>query len=231
MTGTGVAVDVSGDEDQQPPQKKTSTQPHRILCPLFARHPRPGLREMAVTSRYSVFMRRDLDAERTRALLSALGRAARGPGRIYLTGGTSAVLEGWRLSTIDADLKLDPEPAGIFEAIRDVKQRLQVNIELASPDDFIPSLPRWRDRSRWIVRHGEVDFFHYDFYAQALAKVERGHDRDLADATQMVQRQLVELDRLWSLFESIEPDLLRYPGLDPEAFRAKVTAWTEGPDD
>lgn len=40
-------------------------------------------------------------------------------------------------------------------------------------DDFIPSLPGWRDRSVFIARHGAVDFYHYDCSAQALAKVER----------------------------------------------------------
>ncbi|HET6613718.1 MAG TPA: hypothetical protein VFG83_17080, partial [Kofleriaceae bacterium] len=79
-------------------------------------------------------MRSELDAGKARRLLRELGNAARGPGRIYLTGGTSAVLEGWRRSTVDADLKLDPEPAGIFEGISRLKDALDVNIELASPE-------------------------------------------------------------------------------------------------
>ena len=60
------------------------------------------------------------------------------PGRVYLTGGATAVLHGWREMTIDIDLKADPQPAGFFEAIAHVKESESVNVELASTDDFIP---------------------------------------------------------------------------------------------
>jgi hypothetical protein len=163
-----------------------------------------------------------------RALLRALGEAAQGPGRIYLTGGTTAVLEGWRRSTIDADLKLDPEPAGIFEAIGRIKNELGVNIELASPDDFIPALPGWRERSRFIGTWGRVEFYHYDDYGQVLAKIERGHDRDLDDASQMVARGLVELQELRRLFGAIESEIVRFPHIDASAFRAKVESFLRG---
>jgi hypothetical protein len=167
-------------------------------------------------------MRAELNADRVRALLKALGEAARGPGRIYLTGGTTAVLGGWRTSTVDADLKLDPEPPGVFEAIRRIKDELDVNVELASPDDFIPPLPGWEGRSRFIARHGPVDFYHYDDYAQALAKIERGHDRDLADVRAMLERALVEPGELRRHFAAIEPGLLRYPAIDADDFSKKV---------
>jgi hypothetical protein len=170
-------------------------------------------------------MRAPLDRDRTRALLEALGRAARGPGTIYLTGGTTAVLLGIRASTVDADLKLDPEPPGIFDAIRRIKDELSVNVELASPDDFIPPLPGWRDRSVFIERIGSVDFYHYDPYAQALAKIERGHPRDLGDVGALCARGLVDPAELSRLFDAIEPDIVRYPALDAELFRQKVVAF------
>lgn len=132
------------------------------------------------------------------------------------------MLDGWRNSTVDADLKLDPEPPGVFEAIRRIKDDLDVNVELASPDDFIPPLPGWRQRSRFIARHGEVDFYHYDDYAQALAKIERGHDRDLADVRAMIGRGLIEPTELRRLFVAIQPELVRYPAVDPEVFSQKV---------
>lgn len=167
-------------------------------------------------------MRRELDKARVAALMSELGRAATGAGKVYLTGGTSAVLEGWRPATVDADLKFDPEPPGIFEAIGRIKDLLELNVELASPDDFIPALPGWQERSRFIARHGEVDFYHYDFYAQALAKIERGHGRDLADAREMVRRGLVDPPELERLFEAVKPGLIRYPAVDPDVFRLKL---------
>ena len=154
--------------------------------------------------------------------MRALGKAAHSDGRVYLVGGSSAVLVGWRETTLDVDLKLDPEPAGIFEAIALAKQSLNVNVELAAPDDFIPPLPGWRDRSTFIERHGRVDYFHYDFHAQALAKIERGHQVDVDDVRAMHARGLIEPTRLMKLFEAIEEALVRYPAIDPSAFRAKV---------
>ncbi len=64
--------------------------------------------------------------------MAELGRHATGPGRVYLVGGSSIVLlEKGRESTIGVDLKLDPEPAGIFEAIAAVKDALEGNINPA----------------------------------------------------------------------------------------------------
>ena len=164
------------------------------------------------------------DAARVRELMRRLGEEARGPGRVYLVGGASAVVIGWRETTLDVDLKLDPEPAGVFEAIARAKDALDINVELAAPDEFIPPLPDWQARSRFITRHGPVDFLHYDFHAQALAKIERGHDLDRRDVAAMHAHGLIEPDRLLTFLDRIEPGLLRYPAIDPQAFRAKVHA-------
>lgn len=54
-------------------------------------------------------MRPTVDEERLRELARALGRAAGHPTRLYLTGGASAVLEGWRASTVDVDVRFEPD--------------------------------------------------------------------------------------------------------------------------
>lgn len=159
----------------------------------------------------------------------ALGRRVRGAGRIYLTGGATAVLHGWRSMTIDIDLKPDPEPPGFFEALAILKDELDVNIELACPDQFIPAIPGWRERSLFISRHGPLDFFHYDPYGQALAKLQRRHDRDLRDVQSMRQAGLIRADRLQEMFDSIAPDLIRYPGIDAPSFRAAVIEFCQEP--
>ena len=161
-------------------------------------------------------------ADKVRELMRRLGRAARSSGRIYLVGGSSAVLVGWRETTVDIDLKLDPEPEGVFDAIARAKEALNINVELAAPDDFIPSLPGWRERSPFIDRYGSVDYYHYDFYAQALAKLERGHELDWSDVREMGRRRLIRVERLIELYESVEPALVRYPAIDPPSFRKKV---------
>ncbi|MBI4484826.1 MAG: hypothetical protein HY655_02335 [Acidobacteria bacterium] len=164
-------------------------------------------------------MRAPVDAGRLHALMRHLGAAARRPGRVYLTGGATAVLEGWRPSTIDIDLKMVPDQDELFRAIPRLKDELSINVELASPADFIPELPGWDARSRAIRTEGVLTFCHYDFYAQALAKIERGHAIDIEDVEQMIRRGLIEPPRLIEFFDAIERDLVRYPAIDPRSFR------------
>jgi hypothetical protein len=115
----------------------------------------------AFRSTISDTMRAETDAAKLMAFMAELGNRVRGPGRIYFAGGATAILHGWRSATIDVDLKPDPEPPGLFEALTVLKDELDINVELA-PDQFIPALPGWRERSLSIARHGQIEFFHYD---------------------------------------------------------------------
>jgi hypothetical protein len=173
-------------------------------------------------------MRPPVDASRIRTLARELGRVAREPVRIYLTGGSTAVIEGWRESTVDVDLRLEPEAEELLRALPELKERLQINIELASPPDFIPELPAWRERSPLLFSEGNVSFHHFDPYSQALSKIERGFQHDLSDLTAMIARDLVEPTRLRSLYEQIEPELYKYPAIDASTFRAKLDAALAG---
>ena len=85
-------------------------------------------------------MRHLADEARIVAFVRALGRATREPVRLYLTGGATAVLQGWRVSTIDIDIHLEPDSDLVLREIPALKERLSINIELASPADFIPEL-------------------------------------------------------------------------------------------
>lgn len=154
--------------------------------------------------------------------MELLGNRIQKKGRVYLTGGGSAVLFGWRESTIDIDIKPSPESDEIFQAIASLKNELDLNIELASPGDFIPPLPGWEERSLFIQNSGSLHFFHYDFYAQALSKIERGHEQDLQDVQSMFSQGLIQPEKLLHLFESIRPNLIRYPAVDADDFEKKV---------
>ena len=166
-------------------------------------------------------MRAPLDAERLTAFLAELGRVA-GSGRLYLTGGATAILEGWRASTIDVDLRVEPDDDAVMRAIPELKERLDVNVELASPPDFIPELPGWRERSPFVRRFGALDVHHFDPYSQALAKIERGFDHDLEDVREMIGRGLVDPAEALALFDAIESELYRYPAIDPADFARRV---------
>jgi hypothetical protein len=169
-------------------------------------------------------MRPPVDEPGLRELARRLGRVASGPTRIYLTGGATAVLEGWRGSTADVDLRFEPDPDELLRELPTLKESLGVNIELASPPDFVPELPGWRERSPLVFREGNVAVHHFDFYSQALSKIERGFGQDLDDVGKMIESELVAPARLRKLYETIEPELYRYPAIDPAAFRRKVEA-------
>ena len=73
-----------------------------------------------------------------------------------------------------------------------------------------------------MCRVGAIDVHHLDPYSQALSKVERGFEHDLAVVEAMLNAGLVECGLALELFGRIEADLYRYPAIDPAAFAAKV---------
>ena len=174
-------------------------------------------------------MRLDTNRDRLERLMRELGESVGSPPRVYLTGGACAVLLGWRDMTLDVDLKADPEPAGFYEALPRLKESLNINIKLASPDLFVPALPGWQDRSRFIAKYGQIDFYHYDFYGQALAKIERGHARDQHDIANMLLSGKVEGPKLWELFQQVEHLLNRYPALDPVSLKSRALEFASKP--
>jgi hypothetical protein len=156
--------------------------------------------------------------------MRALADGARTPLQVYLVGGATAVLEGWRESTVDVDLKFGDDSDAALRLIPAIKERLNLNIELASPADFIPVKAGWEDRSPFVAQEGTVTFRHFDLYAQALAKIERGHETDRRDVAELIGRGLVDRARLREYFDAIEPDLYRFPAIDPASFRRAVQA-------
>jgi len=164
-------------------------------------------------------MRPLVDRERLDRFLAELGRRTDVPTRVYLVGGASALLHGFRESTIDIDLVIEPDPSPLLRSLPDLKRELDLNLELSSPLDFLPPLPGWRERSRFLRQEGSVAIFEFDLYAQALAKIERGHERDRADIAALLGGGFVEPARLRELYAAIEPELYRFPAIDPEALR------------
>ena len=167
-------------------------------------------------------MRELADLARIRAFMRALGREADVDGVCYLTGGATAVLLGWRQTTVDVDIQLVPETDRLLQAIQQLKDGLQLNVELAAPGDFIPLPAGWEDRSIFAAREGALTFYHFDLYAQSLAKLERAHARDLMDVRELVERSLVDPALALSFFAQIEPELFRFPAIDPVGFRRRV---------
>jgi hypothetical protein len=169
-------------------------------------------------------VRKPVDSTRLEQFLGALGKAARTPATIYLVGGASAVMAGWRPTTRDVDIFVEDE--GLLRLIPRLKDELATSIELASPPDFVPELPDWRDRSRYLRMEGPLTIRDFDFYSQALAKLERGFDQDRADVRAMVESGLVEPARLLELFDAVADQFYRYPAVDPAGLRLAVERLT-----
>lgn len=163
------------------------------------------------------------------ALMRELARSAKREQsyRVYLVGGGTAVLEGWRESSIDADLYATQDD--IFRDVQAIKERLRLNIELVRPEDFVPPLAGSEGRHVFIETVGRVTFYHYDPYVQLLSKVVRGFARDLTDAKALVTSGMVQPDRFRQLVEDIPESVYsKYPRLSPQAVRAAVEDFLSG---
>src|SRR6185312_3397226 len=136
-------------------------------------------------------------------------------------------LRGLGASTEDIDLKLDvADEQAVEDAIRQLKAQSNVNVELASPADFIPLPPNWESMSTYIGRYGGLDAFYFDWVTLALAKIERGSSRDLHDVALLQQNRLIQRDDLEAAFQAILPQLGhgRFFNVDPALFSQKVSA-------
>ncbi len=159
-------------------------------------------------------MRGDATAERIRSLLAELGRYAQVGDRVYLTGGATAVLVGWRHSTRDVDIRLEGGEDELLRAIAELKDRLDINIELASPLDFLPEVEGWRERSPYVGRFGALEVFHIAYELQALAKLQRAFDQDIEDVRAMLARKLTSKAAVSATFEQMRSELFRFPTVD-----------------
>jgi hypothetical protein len=153
-----------------------------------------------------------------------LARRSREPTSVYFTGGATAVLYGWRGTTVDVDVRFDPDRDALLRALADLKDRLDINLELASPEEFVPVMSDWRTRSPFVERHGALSFHHFDLHAQALSKVERSHEQDVADVRAMLDRKLVDPLSMWRYHDAVAPNLFRYPALSAAALERGMEA-------
>ena len=166
------------------------------------------------------------DARQISEFLERLGLCYRFPGAVYLVGGASLLLLAAKESTFDIDLKFEVAPERHSEFIRCLRQlsaEMELAVEQASPDEFLPLPDGYEDRRRYVGRYGNLQVFHFDLYSVALAKLERGNEKDLVDVIQMVRTGLIELQALERYFQEIFPRLEDYSlRTDPHDFERKV---------
>jgi len=180
-------------------------------------------------------LRSPVSRSRIEHFLQKLGDRYRRPVRLYLVGGTTLVFEGLRQQTLDIDVVIEVAPedqAAFIQAVRDLKESLDLNVEEASPGDFIPLPAGYADRHEFIGRFGQLDAFHFDLYSAALSKIERGRGQDFADVLLLLESLRIDWNRLEGFFLEILPQMgtrsLRQDPLEFERnFRALEIMWTE----
>src|SRR5215469_740517 len=114
-------------------------------------------------------MRQRVGQQDIEQFLIQVGRT-RQPGRLYLTGGAALVHRGVRPGqTLDIDIQITIDPANLTAEIAQLKHKLNMNIEFASPGDFMPLPAQWETRSTFLKRYHHVDAFYFDWYSLALS--------------------------------------------------------------
>ncbi len=172
-----------------------------------------------------------IDTTQMELFLRRLGECYRRPGQVYLVGGSSLILVGGKESTLDIDLQFTVDPADhgdFIRCLRQVSRELNLAVEQASPEQFIPLPAGYQERSQFIGRYAALDVCHFDFYSLALSKLYRGNQKDYTDVLAMVRRQIISFARLEGYYQEILPRLETFSAhAQPEAFIRKFNRFTQ----
>ncbi len=178
-------------------------------------------------------LRAKVDRARIELFLTRLGERFHRPGRVYLVGGTTLVFEALRQQTLDIDLVMEVDlkyHGELIQVVRKLKDELSINVEEASPADFIPLPSGFENRHEFIKRYGKIEALHFDLYSTALSKIERGREQDFEDVLALLQAGRLEWDKLAGYFAEILPrvgtqSLKQDPVEFEQNFRALEAKW------
>lgn len=129
---------------------------------------------------------------------------------------------------MDIDIEISGENEGeMIEAIRRLIQQMNVNVEFASPRDFMPLPKHWLTQSQYVGRYGAIDVFYFDFYSIALSKMQRGSTLDINDVKLLLQQGVITLEGLDAAYREVFAQLGKSSyrkKLDPQQFAAHYAA-------
>jgi hypothetical protein len=124
---------------------------------------------------------------------------------------------GLRPTTIDIDFVAEADdPRALDEleqAIRQLKNELDLSVEPASPADFLPIPRSALDHSRFVETFGSLSVYYYDLASLVVAKAARGLERDLDDGERLVRAGEVtwnEVEERWRQIKSSPRGWLRH---------------------
>ncbi|HXL35928.1 MAG TPA: DUF6036 family nucleotidyltransferase [Ktedonobacteraceae bacterium] len=222
---TGFPFTFIGDWQNQVDQLllQEEAKHHQIQAPLLL-----PLEETQYEQKLNMSMRPGVDKAAIESFLQQLGRTFHKQARLYLVGGAALVHLGVRPGfTQYIDIQVGGTNEGeLIVAIQRLIQQMQVNVEFASPADFMPLPSQWETHARFIGRYGMIDVFYFDFYSIALSKTEQGNQRDIADVKLLVQQGIITLNELDTAYQEVLSQLGkgRYPRITPQRFSERYTA-------
>jgi hypothetical protein len=222
---TGFPFTFMGDWQNQVDQLllQEEAKHHQVQVPLQL-----PLEQQQDGQELNMSMRPSVDKAAIESFLQQPGRTFRKPARLYLVGGAALVHLGVRPGfTQDIDIQVSGAHEGeLIVAVQRLIQQQQVNVEFASPGDFIPLPSQWEMHAQFAGRYGTIDVFYFDFYSIALSKIERGNNRDIADVKLLVQQGIITLSELDAAYQEVLAQLGkgRYPRITPQRFSERYTA-------
>jgi hypothetical protein len=174
--------------------------------------------------------REDATRERIDAFLHELGRRFTGRGALYLAGGSMLVYAGFRPRTIDVDYRVEltaGDDTQFIQALRAAQRLVNLNIEPASPADFIPLPSGWRERSRFLTQERGLAIYAFDLLSTALSKIERGQERDIEDVLALCHTGAIGVKQILQAFDEIAPriETEALPRITEQDFRRKIEAF------
>jgi hypothetical protein len=171
-------------------------------------------------------VRPPVDRSRLRAFLEALGRTTRRAARLYLVGGAVVIDLGLREATLDIDFVADADDPRALEdlerAIRRLKDELDINVEPASPADFLPIPSTVLARSRYVGRFGSLSVYYYDLPSLVIAKAARALERDLDDAERLIRAGQVEWGDVEATWNEVRASPLGWLRYEPQEIEQRL---------
>ena len=217
----GLPLNFIGDWQNQIDHLLLQEEAKHHLAAVPIQLPEPWYKKIEKQECSAKSMRHNVTKADIEKFLDALGKSFHKPGRLYLAG-AALVHIGLRSGfTMDIDVAIEASDEDeMVTAIRRLVEKMQINVEFASPGDFIPLPTQWMAQARYVGRYGSIDVFYFDFYSLALSKISRGNERDLIDVQLLFQKKLITLEELDAAYNEVLPRMGKRPyiNLNPQRF-------------
>jgi hypothetical protein len=171
---------------------------------------------------------RVVDRDALVGFLARLDHHCGRPGRVFLVGETSQLLEGWRRwasfieLTMEADDPLEDGPV-FRRALEATRSELDLPVVVESPAEVIPLPDGWETRAR--PAHAPTEWlrvFHFDPYSVSFRFIARGDEPDYHLVLQYLSRDWVTEDEMENHLESVLPRFTAETiAQDPAEFRRR----------